>query len=211
MPPGPEKGVQWNEVTWYSKILAIILFVILVCGAFYFGIWYQTQKESLAASVTTQNSSGAYKQAFYGEIPSTWNTYFALELSNVEHPAQTLQDLNTPATLVYSFSPDGVIFDPTGSSTFERVDFYFVSTSVAESLLNKASQAGGQITSETVGGYTSEVISYPNGEQDFLIGYPSGSFYAPNFLLMRKWSTGSPVFEAGFEHYLRTAQFQSEG
>ena len=44
--PGPSSGIKWNEVTWYSKSLAVLLFVGLVIGAFYFGTWYQRSSET---------------------------------------------------------------------------------------------------------------------------------------------------------------------
>ena len=43
MPPIEKPVIGWNEVTWYSKVLAILLFVAFVCGAFFFGIYYQKQ------------------------------------------------------------------------------------------------------------------------------------------------------------------------
>ena len=33
-------AIEWNKVTWYSKITAVILFV----GVFYLGYWLGTQK-----------------------------------------------------------------------------------------------------------------------------------------------------------------------
>lgn len=50
MPPIEERKNILNEVTWYSKTLAVFLFVILVCGAFFMGIWYQKQIQSLNAN-----------------------------------------------------------------------------------------------------------------------------------------------------------------
>jgi len=41
MPPASQATVEWTKVTWYSKALAVVLFVGLVCGAFFFGVWYQ--------------------------------------------------------------------------------------------------------------------------------------------------------------------------
>ncbi len=35
--------IEWDRVTWYSKTLAVILFVLLIAGTFWFGGWYQTQ------------------------------------------------------------------------------------------------------------------------------------------------------------------------
>ncbi len=56
--------LEWSKVTWYSKTFAILLFVLLVCGAFFFGNWYQRQISQLstnnlistsAISTTTEN------------------------------------------------------------------------------------------------------------------------------------------------------------
>jgi hypothetical protein len=34
-----KKMIKWNEVTWYSKLLAVILFIIIIpLWAFYLGI-----------------------------------------------------------------------------------------------------------------------------------------------------------------------------
>jgi len=41
MPPASQPILEWTKVTWYSKALAVALFVGLVCGAFFFGVWYQ--------------------------------------------------------------------------------------------------------------------------------------------------------------------------
>lgn len=46
-PVTPHTGIEWNRVTWYSKLIAVIVFISLVCGAFYFGMWYQTQRALL--------------------------------------------------------------------------------------------------------------------------------------------------------------------
>ncbi len=33
--------IEWNKVTWYSKLAAVILFVGVALGAFWFGRWYE--------------------------------------------------------------------------------------------------------------------------------------------------------------------------
>lgn len=41
-------NLQWNRVTWYSKLLAVIVFVGTFAIAFYLGItWEQVQVESV--------------------------------------------------------------------------------------------------------------------------------------------------------------------
>lgn len=33
--------IQWNKVTWYSKLLAVVLFILTFALAFYFGVEFQ--------------------------------------------------------------------------------------------------------------------------------------------------------------------------
>lgn len=213
MLPQSEEGIQWNKVTWYSKASAVLLFVGLVCGAFFFGEWYHEQR-ALENGLSTQQNSATYKQGFYGEIPSWWSTYSGSDTLL----ANTLQDLSSPSALAYSFAPDGIRF---GDGSFEQVDFYYVSEGVVKDLLTQAVANRYSVTNEIVGGYESKVIYYPTdngqvtkngpGGADYIIGYPVGSFYYPNFLLMRNWSRGDQEFESGFQHYLQTASFQTQG
>ncbi len=37
--------IEWNKVTWYSKLLAVILFVLTFAAAFYFGKEFQKIKD----------------------------------------------------------------------------------------------------------------------------------------------------------------------
>mgnify|MGYP001560749866 CR=1 FL=1 len=39
--------IEWNEVTWYSKLLALVLFVALPFIGFYFGVKYEKAKEAV--------------------------------------------------------------------------------------------------------------------------------------------------------------------
>jgi hypothetical protein len=36
--------IQWNKVTWYSKLIALILFIALPFIGFYLGITYQKMR-----------------------------------------------------------------------------------------------------------------------------------------------------------------------
>ena len=60
----PESGIQLNKVTWYSKTLAILLFVVLVCGAFYFGGWYQRQQTALAVPIEEAASTNPQQSKY---------------------------------------------------------------------------------------------------------------------------------------------------
>ncbi|MBU6501109.1 MAG: hypothetical protein KGJ89_04465 [Patescibacteria group bacterium] len=62
-----EKGsrIKWNEVTWYSKILAMALFVILPFVAFYLGVQYQSAAsgiEIVGAPDISQNTNVGQNQ-----------------------------------------------------------------------------------------------------------------------------------------------------
>ena len=34
-------AIVWNKVTWYSKLLAVMVFVLAIVGAFYLGAQYE--------------------------------------------------------------------------------------------------------------------------------------------------------------------------
>jgi hypothetical protein len=42
--------IEWNKVTWYSKLLAVVIFVATFYLGFYFGMIYQNQQDSLKDS-----------------------------------------------------------------------------------------------------------------------------------------------------------------
>jgi hypothetical protein len=66
--------IQWHTVTWYSKILALVLFVALPFIGFYFGIQYGTAKQSVTdAFANTKNTLSADADAYYKNI-SEWQT-----------------------------------------------------------------------------------------------------------------------------------------
>ncbi|MGC9599088.1 MAG: hypothetical protein ABSE18_01760 [Minisyncoccia bacterium] len=64
--------VEWNKVTWYSKIIAIVLFVALPFIGFYYGIRYgmilQGTRDS--AALTRQNATTSVTS--YYENVSAW-------------------------------------------------------------------------------------------------------------------------------------------
>ena len=106
MPPEPK--IQWNHVTWYSKSLAILLFVVLVCAAFFFGMWYQKQLVSPVTQkvdVVTENSPTLHSAQQNALIPiakdGTGN--FQLFATSDHNP--------------YDYNP----FDP-GTTTFKLLD-----------------------------------------------------------------------------------------
>src|ERR1044072_2461483 len=54
-------AIQWNKVTWYSKLLALILFVALPFTGFYLGIKYESLTSSVGviAPHTTASSTAS--------------------------------------------------------------------------------------------------------------------------------------------------------
>ncbi len=61
--------IQWNTVTWYSKLIAVILFVITFAFAFYMGTQYEMVWQMKDAEYGTDSGGGEY-----GEIPDTTGT-----------------------------------------------------------------------------------------------------------------------------------------
>ncbi len=51
----PEKGITWNEVTWYSRLLSIIFLLgVVPAVAFYIGVEYEKTKNEIALSVSIE-------------------------------------------------------------------------------------------------------------------------------------------------------------
>jgi hypothetical protein len=61
--------VQWNTVTWYSKLIALILFVALPFVGFYLGMNYGKTTALLAAPSASQSQAGDY----YAKV-AAWQT-----------------------------------------------------------------------------------------------------------------------------------------
>ena len=69
--------IEWTKVTWYSKFLALVLFVALPFIGFYYGVQYgkitaplsQTPTTVITPTSTAQNSADAY----YNN-PAEWQT-----------------------------------------------------------------------------------------------------------------------------------------
>ena len=69
-----QSGIKWNAVTWYSTTFAILLFVAFVCGAFFFGIWYQNQQDlNISETIkTTPTDNSTDVKVINSE---SWNTF----------------------------------------------------------------------------------------------------------------------------------------
>lgn len=230
----PNPTTEWNEVTWYPKTLAVLLFVILVCGAFYFGTWYQEQyqqapsqnasrdhvtTEIVPAKMSSQNrhepikvSTGYKLAAFQGEVPSNWSVFHGPDSSS--SPAKDLQSLTSVSRLFASFALNAISF---GDGAFEQVDFHFITKEAMQSLLGEAHKNNFQVTREIIGGVSTTVIHYPtdngqinkngSGGKDYILGTGKSPSGYDQFLLMRDWSQGESEFETGFQHFLQTANF----
>ena len=53
----PKQGIKWNEVTWYSKLAAIVVLLGMVPTlCFYIGAQYELTKKVFISPVSSQNS-----------------------------------------------------------------------------------------------------------------------------------------------------------
>jgi hypothetical protein len=80
MPPQPQpsSGIKWNEVTWYSKLGAMILFLGVVPAlCFYIGIQYQLTQQNILESNSTTGTIHSYTYGdpdgfFTLHVPAAW-------------------------------------------------------------------------------------------------------------------------------------------
>lgn len=90
--------IEWNKVTWYSKILALALFVALPFAAFWLGIRYGEAKQfTTDVSLNMKVASSAAADAYYQNI-SEWQTQYGSGWS-IAHP------LSFDASVSYSVTP----------------------------------------------------------------------------------------------------------
>lgn len=69
-------NIEWNKVTWYSKLLALALFVALPFAGFYWGARYgETKQYAVDVFATLKNASSAVQSenAYYENV-SEWQT-----------------------------------------------------------------------------------------------------------------------------------------
>lgn len=65
--------IEWNKVTWYSKLIALALFVALPFIGFYYGTHYGELAELAAQAPAAAASSSVNVTAYYND-PAEWQT-----------------------------------------------------------------------------------------------------------------------------------------
>ena len=72
--------IEWNKVTWYSKLLALVLFVTLPFIGFYYGMQYGKivvaigqSPAAIATNTTITPGAGDAATAYYND-PAEWQT-----------------------------------------------------------------------------------------------------------------------------------------
>jgi hypothetical protein len=67
-------NIQWNKVTWYSKALALIVFVVLPFVGFYLGVQYGTIQNYIAATPKASTVSVVATASSYYSDTAEWQT-----------------------------------------------------------------------------------------------------------------------------------------
>jgi hypothetical protein len=65
--------IEWNKVTWYSKFLAVLVFIITFALAFHLGIRYGQETmndKSAEVPATTGGTAGAHCGGFIKDAPT---------------------------------------------------------------------------------------------------------------------------------------------
>ena len=98
--------IEWSKITWYSKILALALFVLLPFAGFYLGTWYQKEITPTVVDKTTATSSaqkGASRDC--GKVTTHGGNLPALDASanTVEGCFWKSYSNSTPASLILTY------------------------------------------------------------------------------------------------------------
>ncbi len=92
--------IKWNKVTWYSKILALALFVALPFAGFYLGVRYGAAKQYSADILENTSqvvSEGQGVDAYYKNV-SEWQTDQNNNGWSIAYPIDFDVNDNYPAT-----------------------------------------------------------------------------------------------------------------
>ncbi len=79
--------LEWNKVTWYSKLIALVVFVLLPIWGFMLGAWYQAVFDQQGAAMGAENTGtdsyapNTWKVWRDGEFLKNSNTYLGYTLS----------------------------------------------------------------------------------------------------------------------------------
>lgn len=65
--------IEWNRVTWYSKFIALALFVALPFAGFYYGTQYGKTVAAIGRTPAATNATDGAAAAYYAD-PAEWQT-----------------------------------------------------------------------------------------------------------------------------------------
>ncbi len=72
--------IEWNKVTWYSKLAAVIVFLLVLVLGFYIGLQYEKLQitKNYSQIEASENEGVDYKNSQYGfelDLPASWKGY----------------------------------------------------------------------------------------------------------------------------------------
>jgi len=114
--------IEWNKVTWYSKLLAVILFLVVLALGFYIGALYEMVKvQNDALSTSIQNTSQIVSATFTCDAGKSLQAVFYDDKATV-----SLSDgriMNLPRTISadggrYANTDDSFVFWNKGNTAF---------------------------------------------------------------------------------------------
>ena len=160
-------SIKWNEVTWYSRLIAIVFFLGVV-PAIAFDIGSQIgQMSSEAASpvyIETSHTVSGYKQAFRGGlIPASWSEYgngFSSSVTPINDEKGIVGAGNQAYAqrVIDSISPYQIVFSDV---PYSRVDIFQITPQLREKLIQKARDSH-SYTTQDFGQNSFDVISFPD-------------------------------------------------
>ena len=206
--------IKWNEVTWYSRLIAIVFF-IGVMPAIAFEIGSEIQQIANEANgpvyIETMSPSVAYKQAFLGgQIPSTWSEYgngFGTSATPIsdEKIIASAGGQTYAQHVVDSISPSQIIFSDV---PYSRIDTFSITSQLRDKLIAKA-QAANTYTTQTISRNSFDVISFNSTTEgspdaEYIYKTASTSVAKSEFELFIVYPSDTSSFRKGVARYLGT-------
>jgi hypothetical protein len=97
--------IEWNKVTWYSKALALALFVVLLFAGFWFGACYGASRQYVADVLVLAQRSSPSPMSFNESIPSYYENVTEWQTDQNHKGWSIAYPIDFPTNDSYSAAP----------------------------------------------------------------------------------------------------------
>ena len=107
--------IEWNKVTWYSKLLALALFVALPFIGFYYGVRYEKTVAAIGQTPVLAVTATSAAAGYYND-PAEWQSDANSDAFSISYPIDFQTDDNYSMAPSSDWSAD--TFGTTGIKAF---------------------------------------------------------------------------------------------